>query len=203
MGSSTRREVPPCVTRQASARQPASCSWLEFFRRSSDSEEKRRFCSDLPGWEGGSRPLPVRRGESTGFRVVARIKVGKNPHQIAFTADGQTAYVAAAGSGRVTRVDARSRHVLSMLDVPFVPLGVAVPPSGSELLVSCFGADRVLRFRLGEKQASGHLATGGAPSLLVGPYPGRKYLVSAEKADRLWVLDAERFALEADDPTGS
>jgi YVTN family beta-propeller protein len=37
----------------------------------------------------------------------------------------------------------------------------------------------------------------------VGPYPGGKYLVSAEKVDRLWVLDAERFVLEADYPTGN
>lgn len=89
----------------------------------------------LAGMGGGLLALPVRRGESAGFRVVARIKVGKNPHQIALTPDGQTACVAAAGSDCVTRVDARSRRALSTLDVPCVPLGVAVPASGSELLL--------------------------------------------------------------------
>jgi YVTN family beta-propeller protein len=138
-----------------------------------------------------------------GFRVVARIDVGKNPHQISFSPDGRTAYVAAAGSDQVTRVDARSRRVLGTLKVPgCVPLGVVVPRSGRKLLVSCFGSDRILRW-LGENQPMDHVVTGGSPSLLVGPYPGGKYLVSAEKADRLWVLNAERFVLENEYPTGS
>ncbi len=151
----------------------------------------------------GAASEPVRRGETAGFRVLARIVVGKNPHQITFTPDGATAYVAAAGSDRITQVDARSRRVVSALAVPGTPLGVVVAPSGKELFVSRFAADQILRFRIGEKEPIGHVVTGGAPSLLVGPYPGGKYLVSAEKANRLWVLDSERFVLERDCPTGS
>jgi DNA-binding beta-propeller fold protein YncE len=71
-------------------------------------------------------------------------------------------------------VDARSRRFVGALEVPGTPLGVVVPPSGKELFVSRFDADRILRFRIGGKEPIGHVVTGGAPSLLVGPYPGGK-----------------------------
>ncbi len=42
------------------------------------------------------------------FDVVAVLDVGLNPHQIAFSEDGDLAYVVAAGSNRVTIVDTRA-----------------------------------------------------------------------------------------------
>ncbi|MFQ5844130.1 MAG: hypothetical protein ACE5JG_04000, partial [Planctomycetota bacterium] len=151
--------------------------------------------------ELAARPAP--RGRTAGFRVLARIHAGDNPHQIAFSPDGRTAYIAAAGSDRVTLVETRSRRVAGTLPVRGVPLGLAVPPPGRHLLVSLFGADRILRLALAGEAPARHLVTGRAPSLLVGPLPGRRYLVSAERRDRLWVLDADRFALEQDYPTGA
>lgn len=156
------------------------------------------------GTSPGSASPTAGPGETAGFRLIARIDVGKNPHQIAFTPDGRRAWIASTGSDRVTRVDTHSHRVLGTLDVACIPIGVALPSSGRELIVSCFGSDRILRFRLGEDQPIDHVVTGGSPSLLVGPHAGTtRYLVSAEKADRLWVLDAERFVLEHDYPTGS
>ncbi len=40
------------------------------------------------------------------FELVAQLDVGRNPHQISFSEDGRTAYVATAGEDRVTVIDA-------------------------------------------------------------------------------------------------
>ena len=40
------------------------------------------------------------------FELVAQLDVGRNPHQVSFSEDGRTAYVATAGEDRVTVIDA-------------------------------------------------------------------------------------------------
>ncbi|MFQ5703731.1 MAG: YncE family protein [Gemmatimonadales bacterium] len=140
--------------------------------------------------------------DTAGFRTVARLDVGKNPHQIAFSPDGETAYVAAAGSNRITIVDAVSYEVQGSIDVAQTPLGVAVLPDGSGLAVARFGADEIAHYRLADGVAMESLVTGGAPSLLVGPMPDDRYMVSVERANALWVLDADGFTLEEKFATG-
>ncbi len=115
------------------------------------------------------------------FEILAVLDVGLNPHQIAFTADGATAYVAAAGSDQVTEVDVGVLTVVRHIPVDDTPLGVAVLPDTVGLAVSRFGADRVARVRPGDADAE-QLETGGAPSLLV-PTVDQRYLVSVEEAD--------------------
>ncbi|MEE8167069.1 MAG: MBL fold metallo-hydrolase, partial [Myxococcota bacterium] len=60
---------------------------------------------------------PAERGEGAGFRVLTTVDVGQNPHQIDFTPDGEAAYIAAAGSDQVVRVDAQSYRVTETLAV--------------------------------------------------------------------------------------
>ena len=134
------------------------------------------------------------------FEILATLDVGLNPHQIAFTADGATAYVAAAGSDQVTEVDVGLLRVMRHIPVADTPLGVAVLPGNGGLAVSHFGADRVARVRPGDPDVE-QLETGGAPSLLV-PTVDQRYLVSVEEADKVWMLDGANFALEASYDTG-
>ncbi|MCZ6915437.1 MAG: YncE family protein [Gemmatimonadetes bacterium] len=136
------------------------------------------------------------------FQVLATVDVGLNPHQIAFSPDGATAYVAAAGSDQVAKVDTRSRRVTGVLETADTPLGVAVTGDGSRLIVSRFGADALVQMGAEQADVYGSLETGGGPSLLVGPLPGDRYLVSTEQVDRLWVLRAGPFALERAYETG-
>jgi len=135
------------------------------------------------------------------FRTVAVIDVGRNPHQIAFSEDGRTAWVAAAGSDRITAVDVASRIVIDTLGVPDSPLGVAILP-GDGLAVTRFGADEIIRFPSGGKEPDARLTTGGAPSLFAGPLPDGTYLVSVEQADRVWLFDPATFALPQSYDTG-
>lgn len=143
---------------------------------------------------------PAAAGQAGPFKVVATLRVGKAPHQIAFSADGSRAYIAAAGSNRITTVDATTRTVMGGFDVPGTPLGVAELPGG-DLAVSAFRSDRVARFSAAGQRREPDLATGDGPSLLV-PVSAGQFLVVAERAHRLWMVDGTHFALEEDYATG-
>ncbi len=134
--------------------------------------------------------------------MLATLDVGLNPHQIAFTDDGRTAYVAAAGSDQVVEVDATALTVTRHFPVPDSPLGVAVLPRERGLAVARFGADEIAWIHFSEAEPSEGLETGGAPSLLVGPISGNRYLVSVEQVDRMWVLNLDDFSLERFYATG-
>lgn len=131
-----------------------------------------------------------------GLRVLASVQVGLDPHQIAFSPDGARAYVATAGSDRVTIVDAATYRVRATLPVPGTPLGVAVLDGGSALAVTRFGSDRIVRIGANAGALLGELQAGGGPSLFVGPTPDGRFVVSSEQANRLLVLDGATFQLE-------
>ncbi len=128
------------------------------------------------------------------FAIVGVLDVGLNPHQIAFSSDGKTAWIAAAGSDRVTRVNVESLTPTGEVTVPEVPLGVAVLPDGG-FAATRFAADEVVRFAPGGGEPVARVTTGGAPSLLTGPLPTGHLLVSVEQSDILWFLDTRDFTL--------
>jgi len=136
------------------------------------------------------------------FTMLARLKVGKNPHQISFSADGATAYVAAAGSDRITLVDTKKLTVTEHLDTPGVPLGVIPLGDGHSLAVTRFRGVALWRYTLPGGRPDGQLHTGGSPSLIQGPYPGNHYLIAVEKANKLWWFNAARFTMDGEFDTG-
>jgi len=137
------------------------------------------------------------------YGVLARLDVGQAPHQISFSADGSTAYIAAAGSDQITMVDTRKLEISGHMAAPGVPLGVIPLTDGKSLAITRFHGEEVLRYDLTDGTVSGHLTTGGAPSLIQGPLPGNRYLVSVEKANSVWLLNADTFQMDAHYPTGS
>jgi len=145
---------------------------------------------------------PAAPGQADGFRILARLKVGLNPHQIAFSPSGRTAFVAAAGSDRIVRVDVPSLRVTGFVPVEETPLGVAVL-SGEDLLFTRFQGDRVQKLPWDQGGGGSSLAVGGGPSLLVGPLPDRSYLVSAERSNGLCVVEPGRGKCTHTYPTGA
>lgn len=139
--------------------------------------------------------------EADRFAVRKVLEVGEAPHQIAFTADGATAWIAVAGSDRLAEVDVATLTVEGFRDAPGTPLGVAVLGSG-ELLVSRFGAGGVIRLPMSDEGRRHVLSGGKGASLLVGPVGTGHYLVSVESEDRLRVLDPEAFEWVAAHPAG-
>lgn len=143
------------------------------------------------------------RGEMAGFRSLAEIDIGKNPHQIAFSADGRSAYVAVAGSDRVAVLDAATYALRDSVPVSGTPLGVFPGPDDKVLTVTRFRGDSIGRYRLGDHAPAGAAAAGGTgASLFAGPLPDGRYLVSVEGSDRLRVIDPSTGAVTASYPTG-
>ena len=145
---------------------------------------------------------PAKRGATAGFRTVAVLDVGLNPHQITFTADGATALVAVAGSDRVALVDVATRTIRATVPAPGTPLGV-VPSGPGAIAVTRFQSDSVARYRLAGGRETGSLSTGNrGASLFAGPMPNGRYLLSVERTDRLQVFDPKGFAFGRSYPTG-
>ncbi len=142
---------------------------------------------------------PPERGMAEGFRVRKILDVGKAPHQISFSADGRKAFVAAAGSDHVAVIDVASLTITKTFDVQDTPLGVVALPSG--LAVSRFRSNEIIQISAQGETNTPSLITGEGPSLF-SPLPDGKFLISAERADKLWVLNGKSFSLEGDYPTG-
>ena len=128
--------------------------------------------------------------------------MGQNPHQISFSEDGRTAYVATAGEDRITVIDAARHEIAGMISVPGTPLGVIALPNGKDLAVARFEAGGVARYARSGSPLGGDRGTSSGASLITGPYPGDRYLVSVEAADSVHVFDARAFTFVASYPTG-
>lgn len=137
-----------------------------------------------------------------GFEVVAQFDMGLNPHQISFSEDGRTAYVATAGENRITVLDAVRYEIMGTIPVPGTPLGVVPLPNGKDLAVARFEAGGIARYARSGSPLGGNRTTSAGASLIVGPYPGDRYLVSIEQADSVHVFDAAGFTFVASYPTG-
>lgn len=148
---------------------------------------------------------PAAPGETHGFEVVARLDVGLNPHQITFSSDGRTAYVAAAGSDQVAVVDVATNRLVRAIPVEGTPLGVVLLPGGEEMAVTRFQKNEVARYALRDGAYIDGYATGVGASLISGPLPDGRWLISVEQTDELLLLDpgaehAERVYSVGDRP---
>lgn len=149
------------------------------------------------------RERPATRGVMAGFATVASLDVGRNPHQIAFSADGAEAYVAVAGSNRVVVVDARAPRVIDSLPIEGTPLGVLSIGGDAGLLVTRFGGDSLIRLDRRTHRQTGALAIGGVgASLFAGPFSSGGYLVSVERSNQVHLLDPLALQTRASYPTG-
>ncbi len=136
------------------------------------------------------------------FETLVELDVGQNPHQISFSEDGRTAYVATAGEDRVTVVDAVRHEIVGSIEAPGTPLGVIPLPNGKDIAVARFTEGGLARYARSGSPLGGDRGTSAGASLISGPYPGDRYLVSVEQADSVHVFDAAAFTFVASYPTG-
>lgn len=71
------------------------------------------------------------------------IEVGFEPHGVAVSADGQTAYVAQTAAAKVAVMDLTQRKVVAQIDVDLWPRHVDLSPDGSRLAVGCNGSGSI------------------------------------------------------------
>jgi YVTN family beta-propeller protein len=140
--------------------------------------------------------------EGGDFVTVAQLDVGTNPHQISFSEDGRTAWIATAGEDRVTVVDAVAHEIVGVIPTPGTPLGVIPTPNGKDLAVARFRSGGIRRYARSGSPLGGDRGTSPGPSLFSGPFAGDHYLVSVEQADSVHVFDASEFTFVASYATG-
>ena len=122
------------------------------------------------------------------FRIGATIEVGAAPHGIRFSADGDTAYVALSGDGRIAVVDLTGPAVVARWDAGTTPLDLI--RAGDGWLVSQFRDSTLVALDAEGRIVPGAVWNVGAgPSLFTpGTVRGLAWITS-EFADRLWVVD--------------
>ena len=104
-------------------------------------------------------------GADDTFQIIAELDVGQNPHQISFSEDGRTAWIATAGEDRITVVDAVDRVIVGTIPTPGTPLGVVPLPNGQDLAVARFQSGGIARFARNGSPLGGDRGTSPGPSM--------------------------------------
>lgn len=145
---------------------------------------------------------PAKPGDSNGFTIIRRLKLGRNPHQISFSPDGRWAYVAIAGDDQIARIDVPSMTPAGALNIPQTPLGVLAVAT-DDLLITRFGGSIIERRRWGAEEPVAMLELGAGPSLITGPLPDGAMLASVEGDDLLVRFSREDLSLLSSFRTGA
>jgi YVTN family beta-propeller protein len=129
--------------------------------------------------------------------VVASIDIGLNPHQIEFSEDGTLAFIAVAGSDRISVVDTRTYEILRTIPAPGVPLGVRTLPEG--LAVNRFRSTGPAKLIDNSIVATHDLGVGAS---LFADLPDGRSMFSVEQEDALWIMEDASFAMVRSYPVG-
>ena len=93
--------------------------------------------------------VPIHGGRSVeiytagDLRLVTRVFVPKNPHSVAFSADGQRAFTPDHESNSMSVIDMRTDRRVATLAVSRAPHSVAVTPDGRKVIVAAWEAGAV------------------------------------------------------------
>jgi serine/threonine-protein kinase len=128
--------------------------------------------------DGGTGSLLV--VDTTGPRIVDRIRVGAGPDGVALSPDGKTAYVVDIDDNALSVVDLGSRTEVAKVDVGQRPISVAVLPDGRTAYVTNNGSDSVSVIDTAARSLIGSVSVGKAPeAVAVAPDGSRAYVVNS------------------------
>ena len=149
------------------------------------------------------------------FRIGATIDVGEAPHGIRFSPDGDTAYVALSGEGRIAVVDLTAAAVIARWDAGEAPLDLI--RLGDGWLVSQFRDSTLITLDAadGPDPGAAQPAPGATPPAITTTHPvtpgpslftpravrGQTW-ITTEFSDRLWTIDTRTGTPTHSHPTG-
>ncbi|MCZ0934247.1 MAG: hypothetical protein OXJ54_03605 [Gemmatimonadetes bacterium] len=135
------------------------------------------------------------------FRIGATIDVGAAPHGIRFSPDGDTAWVALSGEGRIAVVDLSESAVVARWEAGDAPLDLVRVDGG--WLVSQFRDSTLIRLDDEGRIVPGAVwDVGAGPSLFTpGTVRGETW-ITTEFSDRLWTVDTREGAPRGYHATG-
>src|SRR6218665_3094081 len=117
----------------------------------------------VPGQNSMNIPgaLSSRLGDND--TVTKTITVGMSPALVAFTPDGNTAYVTNNGSDSVSRIDTATGTVTKTITVGTSPYGVAITPDGNTAYVTNYYSDSVSRIDTATGTVTKTITVGSSP----------------------------------------
>ncbi len=123
--------------------------------------------------------------------VVARLPAG-NPHNIALSADGRTAYVAVQkpGAAGLAVLDVPGREQVGFLPLDKTPRALSLSPDGKSLYFTLAGSDAVQVLDTARGVVVSQIPVGASPHLPLATPDGGKVLVVSQGPGELYVLDA-------------
>ena len=103
--------------------------------------------------------------------TLAKVAVDTNPHEVAVSPDGATAYVTNSGGDSLSVFDNHKMAEVERITHPEFrfPHGLALSPDGSQLWLASTRSDRVFVFATANMQAETVLATGQSKTHMVSP----------------------------------
>ncbi len=135
------------------------------------------------------------------FRVGDSIEVGAAPHGIRFSPDGDTAWVALSGEGRIAVVDLTASAIIDRWEAGTTPLDL-IRVEGGWLVSQFRDSTLIMLDAAGRTVPDAVWGVGAGPSLFTpGTVRGESW-ITTEFSDRLWVVDTRGGAPRAFHTTG-
>ena len=135
------------------------------------------------------------------FRVGDSIEVGAAPHGIRFSPDGDTAWVALSGEGRIAVVDLTASAIIDRWEAGTTPLDL-IRVEGGWLVSQFRDSTLIMLDAAGRTVPDAVWGVGAGPSLFTpGTVRGESW-ITTEFSDRLWVVDTRQGAPRSFHTTG-
>ncbi len=101
------------------------------------------------------------------LRVVATLQIGGNLRDLAFSADGHTAYVLEASKGEIVVLDCDQRKETARLRLGSAASSLALTPDGKTLVIAHPGQNRLAFIRAESRKPLGSVEVGRKPGPMV------------------------------------
>jgi YVTN family beta-propeller protein len=118
------------------------------------------------------------------------------PHNLAITADGQTAYAASqkAGATALAIIDIKSGQETGSIPLDHTPRALNVSPDGKEVFFTEAGVDALLVLDRASNQIVGQIPTGASPHHPLFTTGGKLGMVVAQGPGELDLFDPQTYA---------
>ena len=122
-------------------------------------------------------------------KVVAEVKVGKEPRQITLSPDEKYLYVANMHDNRIDIVSVKDEKVIESLETGIEPFGVVTSQDGKSLYVANYRSGTVSVFDLQKKKQIKEIEVGNRPRTLAITADGSKIYVPQYLNGSITVID--------------
>jgi DNA-binding beta-propeller fold protein YncE len=85
-------------------------------------------------------------------RKLRDLPTGAGSEALALTPDGRELWVAARADGAIAVVDTQSLEIVERIELPGIPIRIAITGDGRTALVTCAGASELVAFDVGERR---------------------------------------------------